>query len=302
MYLLNLLKPLIIYKKLKEALYYKTGENKDVQCTLCPHNCIIANGKRGVCGVRLNRDGKLISLVYGKPVAIHIDPIEKKPLYHFHPGSRIFSIGTYGCNLSCRFCQNYDISQEKDIGTLTNVKFISPDNIVELCLKNGLEFFAFTYNEPTIYYEYMFDTAKLCRKHNIKTVIVSNGQINEEPLRELINYIDAFNIDLKSFNPLFYKKYCNGEIEATKRTLGIIIENKKHLEITFLLIENLNDDENEFRQMCSYIKNSGGEIVFHISRAFPHYKMDFNPTPASLLKKFEKIAKEYFKYVYLGNI
>jgi len=161
---------------------------------------------------------------------------------------------------------------------------------------------AFTYNEPTVFYEYMLETAKKCKENGIKTVIVSNGQINEAPLRELIKYIDAFNIDLKSFNADFYKKICKGDIEATKNTIRIIVGEKKHLEVTFLLIEGYNDNENEFREYCSFIKNLNKNIVLHISRAFPRYKLKFNPTPAPLLKKFGEIAKQYLNFVYLGNI
>lgn len=296
---------------MKEASYYiRQGDDKKVKCLLCPKECIIIDGKTGACGVRKNIDGKLVSIVYGKPIAIHIDPIEKKPLYHFYPGSRIFSIGTFGCNLSCRFCQNYDISQfnpTKDIDALENIKYLSPQEIVELCRYYGLKFIAFTYNEPTIFYEYMYDIAKLCKdpknNYEIKTVVVSNGQINEEPLRNLLPYIDAFNIDLKAFNERFYKILCNGDLETTKNTIKIIIEEKKHIEVTFLLIENYNDDKQEFLEMCKFLKSLDENIVLHISRAFPHYKLSFiKPTPIKLLDEFYNIAKSQLKNVYLGNV
>lgn len=287
---------------MKEALYYEIEKEKSVLCLLCPQGCRLEEGKTGVCGVRENEDGVLYSLVYERPVAIHIDPIEKKPLYHFHPGVRILSIGTYGCNLSCPFCQNYDLSQQDDKKILESVKEVNPQKIIDLCRQDNLRFVAFTYNEPTIFYEYMLETAKLCKANDIKTVVVSNGQINEKPLRNLIKYIDAFNIDLKAFNPDFYKKICKGNIETTKNTIRIIIEQKKHLEVTFLLIEGYNDDENEFREYCLFLKNLDENIVLHISRAFPRFKLDFDPTPAGLLKRFEKIAGEYLRFVYLGNI
>ncbi|HEY5122132.1 MAG TPA: AmmeMemoRadiSam system radical SAM enzyme [Ignavibacteria bacterium] len=287
---------------MKEALYYEIEKEKSVLCLLCPQGCRLEDGKTGVCGVRENADGVLYSLVYERPVAIHIDPIEKKPLYHFHPGVRILSIGTYGCNLSCPFCQNYDLSQQDDKKVLESVKEVNPQKIIDLCRQDNLKFVAFTYNEPTIFYEYMLETAKLCKANDIKTVVVSNGQINEKPLRNLIKYIDAFNIDLKAFNPDFYKKICKGDIETTKNTIRIIIEQKKHLEVTFLLIEEYNDDENEFREYCLFLKNLDENIVLHISRAFPRFKLDFDPTPAGLLKRFEKIAGEYLRFVYLGNI
>jgi pyruvate formate lyase activating enzyme len=287
---------------MKEALFYESLDSGKVKCTLCPKGCVISDSKTGVCDVRQNIKGKLYSLVYEKPVAIHIDPIEKKPLYHFHPGSAILSIGTYGCNLDCQFCQNYDLSQEFEASHFELIDNVEPEKIIITCKDKNLKFVAFTYNEPTIFYEYMLDIAKLCKANGLKTVSVSNGQINEKPLRHLINYIDAFNIDLKAFNDDFYKKICNGDLQTTKNTLKIIVEEKKHLEVTFLLIEGFNDDENEFRQMCEFIKSLGDEVVFHISRAFPRYKLEHEITSIQLLKKFEKIAKEYIKYVYVGNV
>lgn len=287
---------------MKEALFYENLDGGKVKCTLCPRGCVVADSRTGTCGVRENVKGKLYSLVYEKPVAIHVDPIEKKPLYHFHPGVKILSIGTYGCNLDCRFCQNYDLSQEFEVSGFQFIDNVTPEMIIKTCLDENLKFVAFTYNEPTIFYEYMLDIAKLCKANDIKTVSVSNGQINEKPLRELINYIDAFNIDLKAFNNDFYKNICGGELQTTLDTLKIIVEEKKHLEITFLLIEGFNDDENEFRQMCEFVKSLGGDVVFHISRSFPRYKMEFEATPVPLLKKFGQIAREYIKNVYIGNV
>jgi pyruvate formate lyase activating enzyme len=287
---------------MKEALFYENLDGEKVKCTLCPKGCVIAESRTGTCGVRENVKGRLYSLVYEKPVAIHIDPIEKKPLYHFFPGSKILSIGTYGCNLDCQFCQNYDLSQEFEASNFNIIDDVEPERIIKSCIENNIKFVAFTYNEPTVFYEYMLDVAKLCKANGIKTVSVSNGQINEKPLRQLINYIDAFNIDLKAFNDDFYKNICNGDLQTTKKTLEIIVEEQKHLEVTFLLIEGFNDDEKEFRQMCEFIKSLGSEVVFHISRSFPRYKLDFETTPLLLIKKFESIAREYIKYVYVGNV
>jgi pyruvate formate lyase activating enzyme len=288
---------------MKEALYYELKESEDkILCVLCPRGCKLDDGQSGVCGTRENIEGTLYSMVYEKPVAIHIDPIEKKPLYHFFPGVRILSLGTYGCNLACKFCQNADISQEKDTSSSLYIQSVPPDEIISMCKENDLKFVAFTYNEPTVFYEYMYDTAVLCKFNDIKTVVVSNGQINETPLRYLLPYIDAFNIDLKSFNPEFYKKICNGYLETTLNTIKVIAEEKKHLEVTFLLIERYNDDENEFRQMCEFLRSISKNIVLHISRAFPRYELDFNPTSALMLKNFEEIAREYLKFVYIGNI
>jgi len=287
---------------MKEAKYYKR-ENSAIKCLLCPHECMIQNNKTGICSIRKNIDGKLYSLVYEKPVAIHIDPIEKKPLYHFHPRVSILSVGTYGCNLSCRFCQNYDISQIKsqdiDFDTIRN---LSPEGIVDICSQRGIKFVAFTYNEPTIYYEYMLETAKVCKKNRINTVVVSNGQINPNPLKELIQYIDAFNIDLKAFNEKFYKNICGGYLETTKNSIEIITEHKKHLEVTFLLIKGYNDNLSEFCEMCSYLAKLNDNIVLHISRAFPRYKLKFDVTPVYLIEDFYKNAKKHLRNVYMGNI
>jgi pyruvate formate lyase activating enzyme len=287
---------------LKEATYYEKLENGKVKCVLCPKNCVILPSKRGVCGVRQNLDGKLYALVYEKPIAVHIDPIEKKPLYHFHPSSKILSIGTYGCNLKCKFCQNYDISQEFEVDNIYDLETLQPEEIISFCKSRGLNHVAFTYNEPTIFYEYMLDVAKLCKINDIYTVVVSNGQINEDPLKELIVYIDAFNIDLKAFNNKFYKEICKGDIETTKHTIEFIVKYKKHIEVTFLLIEGYNDNLVEFQEMCKYLSSLNKNIVLHISRAFPRYKMNFKITPYSLMKEFGEMAKIYLNYVYLGNI
>ena len=287
---------------MREASFYIAETGGKVKCLLCPKECIVSENNSGVCGVRENVNGKLYTLVHSKPVAIHLDPIEKKPLYHFYPGETILSVGTYGCNLDCKFCQNHDISQDFDTESFDSVKEVSPKEIINLCKQRGYKFVAFTYNEPTIFFEYMLDIAILCKSNDIKTVMVSNGQINPEPFAILVEYIDAFNIDLKSFNPEFYKKICGGDIEATKQTIESIVRQGKHLEVTFLLIKGLNDDEEEFKLMCAYLSALDKNIVLHISRAFPRYKLDFEVTPKELINKFYKLAKTHLNYVYKGNI
>ena len=287
---------------MKEASFYIAEIGGKLKCLLCPKECLISENKTGVCGVRENIDGALYALTYSKPVAIHLDPIEKKPLYHFHPGEVILSIGTLGCNLDCKFCQNHGISQDFDKTSFKGLKEVSPDGIIDLCKKNGYKFVAFTYNEPTIFFEYMFDVAVMCKTNGIKTVMVSNGQINEEPLLKLIEYIDAFNIDLKSFNPDFYRKICGGEIETTKQTIETIVKSKKHLEVTMLVIKGANDNEEEFEEMCKYLSSLDKNIVLHLSRAFPDYKMEFEVTPIKLINRFYDIAKSHLKNVYKGNI
>lgn len=287
---------------MKEASFYIAEENGRLKCLLCPKECLVSQHHTGVCRVRENIDGKMYALTYSKPIAIHLDPIEKKPLYHFYPGEVILSIGTLGCNLDCKFCQNHNISQDFDKSSFESIEETTPEKIIELCRKRGYKFVAFTYNEPSIFFEYMLDVAKLCKENDIKTVMVSNGQINKEPFEVLVEYIDAFNIDLKSFNPDFYRKVCGGEIETTKQTIEAIVKHKKHLEVTLLLIKGLNDNEEEFEQMCGYLATLDKNIVLHISRAFPDYKMEFEITPVKLINRFFEIAKQKLKYVYKGNV
>lgn len=287
---------------MKEASFYIAEENGRLKCLLCPKECLVSEHHTGVCGARENIDGKLYALTYSKPIAIHLDPIEKKPLYHFYPGEVILSIGTLGCNLNCKFCQNHSISQDFNVSSFDRIEETTPEKIIELCKKRGYKFVAFTYNEPSVFFEYMYDAAKLCKENNIKTVMVSNGQINKEPFDILVEYIDAFNIDLKSFNANFYRKICGGEIENTKQTIEAIVKHKKHLEVTLLLIKDLNDNEEEFEQMCEYLASLDKNIVLHISRAFPSYKMEFEITPIKLINRFFEIAKQKLKYVYKGNV
>jgi pyruvate formate lyase activating enzyme len=287
---------------LKEASFYIAEEDGKLKCLLCPRECFIGEKNTGICGTRENIDGRLYALTYSKPVAIHLDPIEKKPLYHFHPGEVILSIGTLGCNLDCKFCQNHNISQDFNKKSFEGLKEVSPEGIIEICKKNGYKFVAFTYNEPTIFFEYMFDVAVMCKANGIKTVMVSNGQISKEPLLKLIEYMDAFNIDLKSFNPDFYKKICGGEIETTMNTIEQIVKSKKHLEVTMLVIKGYNDNEEEFEDMCKYLSSLDKNIVLHLSRAFPDYKMDFEITPIKLINRFYEIGKSYLKNVYKGNV
>lgn len=287
---------------MKEAAFYIAESSGKVRCLLCPKECSISEKTTGVCGVRENIDGKLYTLAHSKPVAIHLDPIEKKPLYHFYPGEAILSVGTYGCNLNCKFCQNHDISQDFETESFNNIKEVSPKEIISICKHNGYKFVAFTYNEPSVFYEYMLEIAILCKSNDIKTVMVSNGQINPEPFEILVEYIDAFNIDLKSFNPDFYRKICGGEIEATKQTIESIVRHGKHIEVTFLLIKGLNDSEEEFKHMCNYLSALDKNIVLHISRAFPRYKLNFEVTPKELINRFYKTAQAHLNYVYKGNI
>ena len=288
--------------ELREALYYQRLDEKGVQCLLCPRKCIIANRKRGFCRARENKDGTLYSLVYSKPCAVHADPIEKKPLFHVMPGTRSFSMATAGCNLQCKFCQNWQISQARpeDIP----YEYLPPERVVMLADANNCPSIAYTYTEPTIFYEYMLDTAKLAHQAGIMNVMHSNGFINEEPLRRLCRYMDAANIDLKGSDK-FYNEFCLGNRDDVLRTLRILKEEGVWVEITYLLIPTINDNPDYIKATCLWIKeNLGPDTPLHISRFWPMYKLkNISPTPISTLKDAYNIAmSEGLNYVYIGNI
>ncbi|MDP3731695.1 MAG: AmmeMemoRadiSam system radical SAM enzyme [Candidatus Omnitrophota bacterium] len=288
---------------LKEASFYEKLKNKFVQCQLCPRKCIIPDGKRGFCGVRENRDGILYVLSYAKPVAIHIDPIEKKPLFHFLPASTAFSIATAGCNLRCKFCQNWEISQRKP--EEVEYTYLEPADLIKKVKASGSPTIAYTYTEPTIFYEYMLETAKLAKAQGIKNIMHSCGYINEEPLRQLAKYLDAANIDLKGFSDDYYVKMVEASLGPVLKTLKILKEEGVHLEITNLVISGYNDDLALINKMCLWIKeNLGSDTPLHFSRAFPMYKLtSINPTPIQTLERARQIALDCgLKYVYIGNV
>jgi len=287
---------------MKEALFWKKLKDKDVQCTLCPNFCVIKENKTGSCKVRKNIKGKLYSLVYSHPCSVAVDPIEKKPFYHFLPGTKVFSIGTAGCNLHCAFCQNYSISQVSFDETAPYD--IEPEDVVEQAIKNNCKTIAYTYNEPTIFYEYMLEIAKVAKKKGLKNVIVSNGFINEEPLKKLIPLIDGANIDLKSFDNDFYKKIALARLEPVLKTLKILHENKVWLEITNLIIPTLNDNIKDIEKMVKWIKENLDENVpLHFSAFFPMFKLANIPaTKTETLLKAKNMAEESLNYVYVGNI
>jgi len=289
---------------MKEALYYEKLKNNIAKCELCPRLCVIKPGQRGLCGVRQNIDGKLFSLVYAHPCAMHVDPIEKKPLYHFLPGGRAFSIATIGCNFFCSFCQNWQISQERSEKISSEFKEVKPDAVIALCKENECSVISYTYTEPTIFYEYMLETSKLARKQGIKNTIVSNGYISEKPLRELCKYLDGANIDLKGFTEDFYKKVCQGRLEPVLKSLKILREEGIWLEITNLVVPGLNDDFKKIAEMCLWIsKELGRGMPLHFSRFHPDYKMtDGQATSMEALEKARKIAEKYLDYVYIGNV
>jgi pyruvate formate lyase activating enzyme len=296
--------PVFSQDKLKEALYYHKLDNNVVQCQLCPRKCVIPEGKRGFCGVRENQGGILYTFSYGKLVSFNDrDPIEKKPLFHFLPGTRTFSIATAGCNLKCKFCQNWEISQKlPEEVTYTRVE---PEELVNKVKESGCPTIAYTYTEPTIFYEYMLETAKLAHEQGLRNVMHSNGYINEEPLRKLAKYLDAANIDLKGFTDEYYSRFTEGLMEPVLKTLKVLKEEGVHIELTNLVLSGFNDDPENITRMCTWIKdNLGPDTPLHFSRAFPMYKLtSINPTPVETLERARKIAMDCgLKYVYIGNV
>jgi len=288
---------------LKEAMFYEKLPKDRVKCRLCPWECTLKPGERGICGVRINQAGKLITLSYSRPCTVHLDPIEKKPFYHFLPTASALSIATAGCNLGCKFCQNWQISQAgvEDLKSY----YIPPEGIIKLAKKTKAQAIAFTYSEPVVFYEYMLDIAKLAKKEEIKTVVVSAGFINPEPLKLLCKYVDAIKIDLKAFNEKYYEDVVEGQLAPVLNAIKTIKEEGVHLEIVYLVVPTLNDDPEEIRKMARWLKqNVGNEVPLHFSRFYPQYKMkDYPPTPLSTVEKLRKVAiEEGLKFVYVGNV
>ena len=290
---------------MKEAMLYESMSENRVRCNLCSHHCKIHEGKRGICGVRENRGGKLYSLVYGKIVAEHIDPIEKKPLFNFLPGSRAFSIGTVGCNFYCKHCQNADISQyPHEHGGEIVGQDRRPEQIVASAKAAGCETIAYTYTEPTIFYEFAYDTAILAKKEGIKSVFVSNGYMTPESARQIGSYLDAINIDLKAFTDKFYKEVCGGRLKPVLETIRLMKELGVWVEVTTLIIPGLNDGEQELRDIARFVKGIGPDIPWHVTQFYPTYKIVDRPrTPVETLRRAREIGmEEGLRYVYEGNV
>lgn len=288
----------------REAGLYQKLENKSVRCGLCAHRCLIAEGKRGVCFVRENQGGKLYCLVYGLAIAANVDPIEKKPLFHFQPGTDSFSIATAGCNFKCGYCQNWQISQiTKDGGKIIGEE-LPPKEIVKRARQTGCASIAYTYTEPTIFFEYAKDTAKLARKEGLANVFVTNGYQTPEVAREMAGFVDAANVDLKSFSDTFYKKVCGARLAPVLEGIKNIYKAGIHLEITTLVVPNQNDSDKEITQIAKFIAKLDKNIPWHISRFHPNYQMlEASPTPLETLERAYEIGKKAgLKYVYLGNI
>ncbi len=274
-----------------------------VRCTLCPKECELAHSERGDCRARVNLDGKLITLVYGKPCSANIDPVEKKPMFHFLPGTRIFSIATAGCNLHCKNCQNWEISQ-REPETTRNID-LPPEAVVRSAANNGCRSIAYTYSEPMTFFEYALDTGMLARKWGLKNVLVTAAYINEKPMRELCKMADGANVDLKGYSDKFYREVCDGDLQTVLRSLEVMREEGVFVEVTNLIIPTYNDGPDMIRKLCDWlVKNMGPETPLHFSRFFPYYRMrNLYRTPVETLKQARDIALDVgMYYVYMGNV
>ena len=286
---------------MKKARFY-TPSDGGVRCLLCPHHCRIKEGGRGLCRSRECRDGKLYALSYGMPCALADDPVEKKPLNRFMPGTRCLSLSCTGCNLSCRWCQNSSISQVAPEDA--DATLLSPEEIVDICLKRGMPSIAYTYTEPFTWFEYMYDIAVLAHAKGLKNILVSAGYVEKESLRELLPYLDAANIDIKAMDDDIYRRYCGATLAPVLENILAMKNAGVHVEITNLLVTGLNDSEEQVRRLCQWMVDNGlQDVPLHLSRYFPRYRYKESPTPASTLKKAREVAHSAgIQTVYLGNI
>jgi pyruvate formate lyase activating enzyme len=290
---------------MKESLFYEKLKDNSVRCYLCNHECTIQNGGFGICHVRQNKEGVLYTHVYDRIVAEHVDPIEKKPLFHFLPGSKSYSVATVGCNFKCRFCQNANIAQmPADQGQIAGMH-LTPEQVIQTATNSGCKSISFTYTEPTIYFEFALETAKQAHEKSIKNIFVSNGYMSKDAIKTIGPWLDAANIDLKSFNNQFYLKYCGGKLKPVLENLVSLKENNVFVEITTLVVTGLNDDPNEIKQAAEFIvKELGPETPWHLSRFHPTYRLKDRPsTPIETLQRSRKIGMDAgLHYVFTGNV
>jgi len=289
---------------MKEAMWYKKLSDNRVRCDLCNHHCMINDGERGICGVRENNDATLYSLVYGKVIASHVDPIEKKPLFNFFPGSYSFSIATVGCNFKCTHCQNSDISQMPVDHARIMGQDISAEQIVQMAEKNDCKSISYTYTEPTVFMEYVLDVAKIAKDKGLKNVFVTNGYMTKEVLNDVHPYMDAANVDLKGFTEEHYRSVCGARLKPVIDTIRLMKQLGVWVEVTTLVIPTVNDSEDELRKLAEFIFSVGPEVPWHVSRFHPTYKMNnLPPTPIKTVIKARLIGLEVgLRYVYTGNI
>lgn len=282
---------------MKEAAYYEKLDDGAVHCSLCPQDCRINEGKKGFCRVRRNQGGSLVTEVYERVLATSVDPVEKKPLYHFHPGKPILSIGTRGCNQRCDFCQNFEMLETESDGTR-----ITSEEVAAMASRGGSIGVAFTYNEPLIWFEFVLECARKVRSRGLKNVLVTNGSVNPEPLEELLPFIDAMNVDLKSMDPDFYSKVCSSRLEPVLQTIKRA-GRSCHVEITNLVIPGLNDTDELIGSLVDFVaENLGTDTPLHFSAYYPCYRMTVEPTPLATLRRARAIARQKLHYVYLGNV
>ncbi len=286
-----------------EARFYKKLPDREIECELCPRFCKLGDKERGYCGVRENQDGVYYSLVYGKACAAHVDPIEKKPFFHYLPSSLALSIASAGCNVNCKFCQNWEISQVRP----EQIRHfdLPPSQVVKSAQENNCPVIAYTYSEPVVFYEYMYDTSVTARKNGIKNVVITGGHINPEPLKELLDVVDGIKVDLKSFDQDFYAQYVRGDLKPVLDAISLISQSEIWMEIVYLVIPSLNDSSQGFEQLCRWIQEElGPDVPLHFSRFQPQYLMkNLPPTPVSTLEKAYNIAKtQGLNYVYIGNV
>ncbi len=282
---------------MRQAMFYEKLGDGRVRCVLCPQECVISEGKRGFCFARVNRGGELYSEIFGKAMAANLDPVEKKPLYHFHPGGLIYSVGTRGCNQRCDFCQNWHMLQPD-----ARVFEVTSQRLVKDALDCGSFGIAYTYNEPFIWYEFVLECCETARERGLKNVMVTNGFYNPEPFARLAPLIDAMNVDVKSMDDGFYRKVCKSRLEPVLATCREARERGIHLEITNLLIPGLNDEPQQVERLVDFVAGLGESVPLHFSAYFPAYKMDIEPTPPSVLLRAREIAQSRLAYVYLGNV
>lgn len=287
-----------------EAFFYKKREGDRVQCGLCHHRCLIPEGKKGFCGVMENQGGILYNLVYGKIIARHVDPIEKKPLFNFFPGSSAFSIATVGCNFRCFHCQNAEISQMPRKYRKIPGEEYTPENVVSLAKSSRCQSIAYTYTEPTIFFEFAYEIARLAYQEGIKNIFITNGYMSEEALEKIKPFLDGANVDLKSFREEFYHKVCGAKLKPVLENLRRMKKMGIWVEVTTLVIPTLNDSEEEFRNIAQFIRSLGEETPWHISAFYPAYKaLQYPPTPAETLRNARRIGREEgLRYVYCGNV
>lgn len=287
----------------REAQFYEKLPNKKIRCKLCPRECVIDDRERGYCGVRENQNGAYYTLVHSRPCSIHVDPVEKKPLFHFYPGTLAFSMATAGCNVNCKFCQNWEISQVRP--EQVRSAEVSPDQLARLARDNGCVSIAYTYSEPVVFYEYVYDTAAAGNALGIKSLVISNGYIQQEPLRKLCSQVAGIKVDLKAFSEKFYREVVNGELKPVLESLVTIRKQKTWLEIVYLVVPTLNDSDQEFRGLCQWIRRElGSDVPIHFTRFHPEYLLkNLPPTPLKSLERAKRIADaEGLNYAYIGNV